>query len=290
MRICLARHSNGGSRLSRPGARRDSSSAFALGGAALVALLVVALLIFGRSVASAQTAGGGNAQNGKALFTDKGCSGCHGPDARGMSPVESPTGGPRIAPPPLAFPAFTAFVRNPTGKMIPFSPQDISDAQLADVYAYLQSLAPGGGGNAGGGGGQGGRQAPAANAGPPIDSMSDLMVSMVYPAANNILLSVYRGGPQNDTDWATIQRNAVLLAESGNVLLTRAPNGANQGDWARDARMLVDAGAAVYKAARAKDTATLLTTDQGINASCTTCHKQFRFGSDTAPIAAPPHP
>jgi cytochrome c556 len=43
--------------------------------------------------------------------------------------------------------------------------------------------------------------------------------------------------------------------------------------------MLSDAGAAVYKAARAKDTAALLATDQAINASCTTCHKQFRFNS-----------
>lgn len=288
MRTCITRDSENGSRLNRPRPRRASSSVFALGGAALVALVVIALFTFSRPTAAAQ-AGGGNVQNGKTLFADKGCSGCHGPDARGMSPVESPTGGPRIAPPPLALPAFTAFVRNPTGKMIPFSPQDISDAQLADVYAYLQSLAPGGGGNAGGGQG-GGRQAPAGNAGAPIDSMSDLMVSMVYPATNNILLSVYRGGPTNDTDWAQVQRNAVLLAESGNVLLMRAPNGANQADWARDAKMLVDAGAAVYKAARAKDTAALLTTDQAINASCVTCHKQFRFNNDAAPIAAPPHP
>ena len=288
MRIGVARTSENGSRLNRPRARRSSSSTFALGGATLGMLAVAALLTFGWSVASAQT-GGGNAQNGKTLFNDKGCSGCHGPDARGMSPVESPTGGPQIAPPPLALPAFTAFVRNPTGKMIPFSPQDISDAQLADVYAYLQSLAPGGG-NAGGGGQGGGRQAPAGNAGPPIDTMSDLMTSLVYPPTNNILLSIYRGGPQNDADWATIQRNAVLLAESGNVLLMRAPAGANQADWARDAKALVDAGAAVYKAARAKDTNTLLTTDQAINASCVTCHKHFRFNNNSAPIAAPPHP
>jgi mono/diheme cytochrome c family protein len=250
-----------------------------------VLLVVVALLSFGRSVALAQTGGAGNAQNGKMLFADKGCSGCHGSDARGMSPVESPTGGPRIAPPPLAFPAFVDFVRAPSGKMIPFSPQDISDAQLADVYAYLQSLAPGGG--TGNGNGQGGRQAPPA-ASQPIDSMSDLMVSMVYPATNNILLSVYRGGPQTDADWASVQRSAVLLAESGNVLLMRGPAG-DQGDWAKDAKALVDAGAAAYKAARAKDTRALLAVDQPINASCVNCHKQYRFNNSSAPVA-PPHP
>ena len=109
----------------------------------------------------------------------------------------------------------------------------------------------------------------------PVGTMSDVMVSMVYPAANNILLSTYRGGPQDDKEWLTIQRNAVLLAESGNVLVMRGPAG-GQGDWAKDAKMLVDAGAAAYKAARAKDANALMAVAQPLNAACTTCHKQYR--------------
>jgi len=273
MRICVTGNFRAGNRPKSVRINGASRSIFAFGAAGFLAVVVVALLSFGRSVALAQTGGAGNAQNGKTLFADKGCSGCHGSDARGMSPTENPTGGPRIAPPPLALPAFVDFVRNPSGKMIPFSPQDVSDSQLGDIYAYLQSLAPAGTGNGQGGGA---RQTPAAGPGEVIDSMSDLMVSMVYPAANNILLSVYRGGPQNDADWENVQRSAVLLAESGNVLLSRGPAG-DQGDWAKDAKMLVEAGAAVYRAARAKDTKTLLTTDQAINTSCVTCHKQYRF-------------
>jgi mono/diheme cytochrome c family protein len=276
MRTCVTGHFRNNNQPNPKRAKRTSRSAFVFGAAGFAALVVVALLSLGRSVVLAQ--GAGDAGNGKKLFADKGCIGCHGPDARGMLPTESPTGGPRIAPPPLAMAPFVAFVRNPTGKMVPFSAQDISDAQLGDVYAYLQSAAPGGAAAGAGNGGGGGaaRQAPAVAMGQPIDSMSDVMVSMVYPATNNILFFVYRGGPQNDTDWTSVQRSAVLLAESGNVLLTRAPNG-DQGDWAKDARLLVDAGAAVYRAARAKDTKTLLTTDQAINASCVTCHKQYRF-------------
>ena len=101
------------------------------------------------------------------------------------------------------------------------------------------------------------------------------MVSMVYPAANNLLLSIYRGGPQDDKDWTAVKRNAVLLAESGTVLLARGPAG-GQGDWAQDAKMLVDAGAAAYKAAGAKDTNAFLSVAQPLNAACTTCHKQYR--------------
>jgi len=109
----------------------------------------------------------------------------------------------------------------------------------------------------------------------PVGTMSDIMVSMVYPAANNILLAAYRGGPQDDKEWLSVQRNAVLLAESGNVLLMRAPAG-GQSDWAKDAKILVDAGAAAYKAARAKDANALLAVAQPLNATCTSCHKQYR--------------
>jgi cytochrome c556 len=50
----------------------------------------------------------------------------------------------------------------------------------------------------------------------------------------------------------------------------------DQGDWMKNARMLVDAGAAAYRAARAKDTNALIAVDTPINASCVSCHKQYR--------------
>jgi cytochrome c556 len=108
-----------------------------------------------------------------------------------------------------------------------------------------------------------------------VGTMSDIMVSMVYPAANNILLSIYRGGPQTDQDWTAVKRQAVLLAQSGNVLLMSGPAG-GQGEWAQDAKILVEVGAAVYKAAGAKDANAFLAVAQPLNAACTTCHKQYR--------------
>jgi hypothetical protein len=120
-------------------------------------------------------------------------------------------------------------------------------------------------------------QANTANSGNPqtVGTMSDVMVSMVYPSANNILLAAYRGGPQDDKEWLALQRSAVMLAESGNVLTMRGPAG-GQGDWAKDAKMLVDAGAAAYKAARAKDANALMAVAPPLNAACTACHKQYR--------------
>jgi mono/diheme cytochrome c family protein len=109
------------------------------------------LLFFGlcldRSLAGAQTASNaagqsqGNAQNGKQVFTMQGCYKCHGNDAQGMSAADNQNAGPRIGPTRLGLAAFLRFVRNPTGKMLPFSTQDVSDAALTDVFAFLQSLA-----------------------------------------------------------------------------------------------------------------------------------------------------
>ena len=77
----------------------------------------------------------GNTQNGKKLFTSYGCFECHGHQAEGTS-----VGGPRLGPNPISFPAFSRYVRQPTGQMPPFTIKVTSDADLADIYAFLQSL------------------------------------------------------------------------------------------------------------------------------------------------------
>jgi mono/diheme cytochrome c family protein len=113
--------------------------------AGLLALIAVALLLIlpGNS-ARAGTTGpapqdekppAGNIQSGKKLFTSYGCFECHGYHAEGTS-----VGGPRLGPNPISFPAFSKYIRQPTGQMPPFTIKVTSDADLADIYAFLQSL------------------------------------------------------------------------------------------------------------------------------------------------------
>jgi hypothetical protein len=109
----------------------------------------------------------------------------------------------------------------------------------------------------------------------PVGTMADVMTSMVYPSANDLLLSIARGGPGNDKEWMALQRSAVLLGESGNVLMMRG-RARDQGQWMTDARMLVDAGAAAYRAVRARDLTALTALEAPINASCVSCHKHYR--------------
>ena len=76
----------------------------------------------------------GNADNGKQLFVKNGCYECHGREGQGSS-----MSGPRIAPDPIPFDSLLNYVRKPKGEMPPYTAKVISDKDLADIYAYLQS-------------------------------------------------------------------------------------------------------------------------------------------------------
>jgi mono/diheme cytochrome c family protein len=76
----------------------------------------------------------GNAENGKRVFTKNGCYECHGREGQGSTMT-----GPRIAPDPVPFDALTRYVRKPTGEMPPYTAKVVSDQELADIYAFLQT-------------------------------------------------------------------------------------------------------------------------------------------------------
>jgi mono/diheme cytochrome c family protein len=104
--------------------------------AVLVASFVAAQTAAAQNQAArAQNAAAGNAQKGKDAFATHMCATCHGPEGQGAV-------GPALAPPPRALPDFARYVRQPAGKMPPFTPQAVSDDDLADIYAFLQSANP----------------------------------------------------------------------------------------------------------------------------------------------------
>jgi ubiquinol-cytochrome c reductase cytochrome c subunit len=82
----------------------------------------------------ASTAPAGNADEGKKLYVSYGCYQCHGREAQGSSAT-----GPRLGPRPIAFTAFSRYVRRPTGQMPPYTAKVVSDADMANIYAYVQT-------------------------------------------------------------------------------------------------------------------------------------------------------
>ena len=83
----------------------------------------------------AQAPPSGNAANGKKIFASYGCYQCHGREAQGGQGT-----GPRLAPNPLPFDRLSKYVRQPTGQMPPYTAKVVSDKDLADIYAFLQSV------------------------------------------------------------------------------------------------------------------------------------------------------
>ena len=96
----------------------------------------------GRGREQASKVSTGNAQKGKLVFETLGCNKCHGSEGEGVAGSGQSGGVPRIASTSRALPVFIQLVRKPKGVMPPFGGDRASDSDLADVYAFLQTLKP----------------------------------------------------------------------------------------------------------------------------------------------------
>lgn len=109
-----------------------------------------------------------------------------------------------------------------------------------------------------------------------VGTMSELMLDVIYPTSDQ-LFYVSRDEQKTEKDWIALRRNALILAESANLLM--AENRARDKDkWMKDARLLLDVGNKAYKAARAKDLPALEALNAELYESCQACHVDYRPG------------
>jgi mono/diheme cytochrome c family protein len=80
---------------------------------------------------------GGNVENGKKVFFAKGCFECHGRAGQGGA-FNTPA--PTLAKTMLPSEGLKGYVRGPTGDMPAYTEKLLPDQEVADIYAYLQSL------------------------------------------------------------------------------------------------------------------------------------------------------
>jgi len=88
-------------------------------------------------VLAASPALAADAAKGKTAFMNNGCWQCHGEVGQGGA------AGKPLAPKPMPLEAFNVFVRNSKGPMPPYPKEILSDADLADIHAYLASIPAG---------------------------------------------------------------------------------------------------------------------------------------------------
>ena len=102
-----------------------------------LALLTLTILFVGGQPSESQDVESllGDTENGQQLFTEYTCAGCHG--------YTGETGlGTRLNPPRMRQARFIQYLRNPTNpeRMPPYQEPEVSDQNLADIYAFLESL------------------------------------------------------------------------------------------------------------------------------------------------------
>jgi mono/diheme cytochrome c family protein len=104
---------------------------------AFTALASAVLSAVTLAVAPGQASPPGDAANGKQIYLRDACFACHGRSGQG-GVYRGPT--PILAQTALPFDGFRELLRDPPGDMPAYSEAVLSDKDIADIYAFLESL------------------------------------------------------------------------------------------------------------------------------------------------------
>jgi hypothetical protein len=104
--------------------------------------------------------------------------------------------------------------------------------------------------------------------------MSELMVDFIYPASDAVFYIGSRT-PTTSEEWMALQAQTLMLAESANLLMMSG-RARDQERWMADAKLMLDAGEAAYRAAKDRDVPALEALSDQLYESCVTCHRDYR--------------
>jgi hypothetical protein len=107
----------------------------------------------------------------------------------------------------------------------------------------------------------------------PVGSVHQIMLGIVKPSSD-VIFAVPAKAPKDDKEWETVQNNALMLAEAGNLLLIPG-RAKDNGEWVTDANALIKAGSDAFKAANAKHAKALETIGDNIEDTCEKCHGKY---------------
>jgi len=119
--------------------------------------------------------------------------------------------------------------------------------------------------------------------GPPFKLLVDvkqLMVSIVDPAADVLWDSVGtvisaegvdEWYPKTDEEWAAVRNSAIVLMESGNLLMI-GDRARDQTAWMQMSRQMIDAGAKALEAAESRDPEAVFAVGETVYFACDRCH------------------
>ena len=107
-----------------------------------------------------------------------------------------------------------------------------------------------------------------------VGTMSELMVRIIYPASD-ALFYIESRTPKTDSEWGALEGQALMLAESGNLLMMPG-RARDQKEWMTYSRLMIDASADALAAAKKRDVDGIVLVGEKLLESCTACHKAYR--------------
>ncbi|MEO8679011.1 MAG: hypothetical protein ABI665_08195 [Vicinamibacterales bacterium] len=84
----------------------------------------------------------------------------------------------------------------------------------------------------------------------------------------------FEKAPSTDEEWAAVRNHAVILSETGSMLLYPSRAGGSA-EWIKQANALIDTTQRSIKAIDAKDKTALFNVGAEVYEACTNCHRQF---------------
>ena len=117
----------------------------------------------------------------------------------------------------------------------------------------------------------------------PVADNQLLMAAVIDPAADHIwgaagTIITAEGAeeimPRSEEEWTAVRNSAVLLAESGNLLMM-VPRAKDDQEWMRLSRALIDSSVNALQAAERHDVERVFVAGGEIYAVCTNCHSKY---------------
>jgi len=107
-----------------------------------------------------------------------------------------------------------------------------------------------------------------------VGTMSDLMVKIIYPTSD-ALFYIESRTPKTDSEWTALEGQALMLAESANLLMLPG-RARDRAQWMMDAKLMLDVGADAVAAVKKRDVEGIVALSDRLMESCTQCHKNYR--------------
>jgi hypothetical protein len=106
-----------------------------------------------------------------------------------------------------------------------------------------------------------------------IATNKQIMNAMIVPSSNAVF-NVTAEEPKNDDDWMGVQNQAIVLAESGNLLMI-GNRIQDDGDWITFSQAFIDASQATLKAAESENVDAVSLAGDKLLETCSLCHDKY---------------